>query len=119
MMKNGSIGDPDIYLGAKFRKVEMENGEWAWSMSSSKYVHEAVGNVEQQLVRNHGLKLKRKATAPWPTGYVSETDTTPELDPIKAQYYQSLIGVLHWMCELGRVDILTEVSTLASLMALP
>jgi hypothetical protein len=88
-------------------------------MSSSKYVREAFGNVEQQLEKNHGLKLKKKATAPWPTGYVSETDTTPELDPTKAQYYQSLIGVLHWMCELGRVDILTEVSTLASHMALP
>jgi hypothetical protein len=89
-------------------------------MSSSKYVQEAVRNVELQLEKNcGGQKLKKRATAPWPTGYVSELDTTPELDPTKAQYYQSLIGVLHWMCELGRVDILTEVSTLASHMALP
>ena len=26
MMKKGSIGDPDIYLGAKLRKVQMDTG---------------------------------------------------------------------------------------------
>ena len=42
-----------------------------------------------------------------------------ELDPKRAQYYQSLIGVLHWIVELGRIDVMTEVSKLASHMALP
>jgi hypothetical protein len=47
-------------------------------------------------------------------------DTTPVLDAKLASYYQSQIaGVLHWIVELGRVDIITEVSLLASAMAMP
>jgi hypothetical protein len=34
-------------------------------------------------------------------------------------YYQSLIGSLHWMLELGRVDLITEISLLAGQMAMP
>ena len=44
---------------------------------------------------------------------------TPELWPKEANYYQCQIGVLHWMVEIGRVDIITEVSTLASQMVMP
>ena len=36
-----------------------------------------------------------------------------------AGYYQTLIGVLRWMVELGRVDITTEVSMVSSCLALP
>jgi hypothetical protein len=56
---------------------------------------------------------------PWPHDYVSELDVTPALDPAMAQYYQSQIGVLLWIAELGRIDIVTEVSKLASYMVLP
>ena len=38
---------------------------------------------------------------------------------MRARYYQSQIGILRWAVELGRVDIITEVSTLASHLALP
>ena len=38
MMKKGSIGYPDIYLGAKLRKVQLDNGVFAWVMSPVKYV---------------------------------------------------------------------------------
>ena len=33
MMRKGSIGDPDIYLGKKLRKVQLDNGVFAWGMS--------------------------------------------------------------------------------------
>ena len=42
-----------------------------------------------------------------------------ELDAADASYYQSLIGVLRWIVELGRVDICCEVSMLSSCLALP
>ena len=45
MMNKGSIGDPDIYLGAKLRKVQLDNGVFAWGMIPAKYVQEAVINV--------------------------------------------------------------------------
>jgi hypothetical protein len=44
---------------------------------------------------------------------------TEELGPEDGNYFQSLIGILHWMVELGCIDIITEVSKLASHMALP
>ena len=67
-----------------------------------------------------GLRLLPTPTrAPWPSNYHPEADVTPELSPSKASYYQSLIGILRWIVELGRGDIAMEVSAMASMMALP
>ena len=119
-MKKGSIGDPDIYLGAKLRTVRLDNGVTAWAMSSSKYVQEAIRNVKLYLDKNFaGRKLQRKVSAPWPSGFSAETDDSPVLDAKLANYYQSQVGVLQWILELGRVDVIVEVSTLASQMAMP
>ena len=117
-MKPGSIGDPDIYLGAKLRKVQLENGVWAWGMSPSKYIQEAVRNVEQHLKERNLPGLKKKAATPLPAGYIPELDLCEELNADDANYFQSQIGVLRWTVELGRVDMITEVSALASHLAL-
>ena len=120
VMKKGSIGDPDIYLGAKLRQVTLPNGVHAWGASPSKYVQDAVKNVGEYLAKNFdGRKFQKRVSGPWPTDYASELDETPELSPAMANYYQSEVGVLHWIVELGRVDIITEVSILASHMAMP
>ena len=37
-LKPSSIGDPDIYLGAKVNKTTLVNGTWFWSMIPFKYV---------------------------------------------------------------------------------
>ena len=119
-MKPGSIGDPDIYLGAKLRSVSLNNGVRCWSMSSAKHVQEAICNIEDYIERNlGGWKLKKNPTYSWPSNYNTEDDDSPELSPTLASYYQHLIGVLHWIVELGRVDLVTEVSLLASQMAMP
>lgn len=66
-MKPGSIGPPDMYLGAKIQKVQLENGVWTWSSSSSKYVQQAEGNFKTFLKENClGKLLPTQATAPWP-----------------------------------------------------
>ena len=117
-LKPNSVGPPKIYLGNKVSKVTLENGTRCWSFSSAQYVHAAVDNVEKQL-REKNESLLKKATAPFRGDYRPEVDTTPELNSIDASYYQSLIGVLRWIVELGRVDITCEVSELASMMALP
>ena len=36
-----------------------------------------------------------------------------------ATYFQYQISILRWTCELGRIDIITEISLLASHLALP
>ena len=60
-----------------------------------------------------------RASNPFPTDYDPDLDTTAELDEKEATYYQSQIGILHWIGELGRIAIATEVSLLASHVALP
>ena len=45
--------------------------------------------------------------------YRPEVDISEELDATDAAYYQSLIGIVRWMVELGRVDICCEVSMLS------
>jgi hypothetical protein len=39
--KDGSLRDPEFYLGAKLRQATLPNGVQAWSMSSSKYIQAA------------------------------------------------------------------------------
>jgi hypothetical protein len=34
-------------------------------------------------------------------------------------YYQGLIGIIRWMCELGSVDILVDMSKLSRYLAAP
>eukprot|EP00957_Ditylum_brightwellii_P007862 595223-Ditylum_brightwellii.AAC.1 len=51
--------------------------------------------------------------------YRPELDITPVLSPIDSAYYQSLIGVLRWMVELGNIDICSEVSMMSSHLTMP
>ena len=119
-MKEDSIGDPDMYFGAKLRKIVLINGVDAWSTSPSKYVQEAVNNIEDHLVKEHGgVKLVKHASAPFMRDYKPELDMSPVLGLTEASYYQSRIGVLQWMVEIGRIDMITEVSMLASQLAMP
>ena len=64
-------------------------------------------------------KQGNRATNQFPTDYDPDLDTTNELDEDQATYYLSQIGILHWIVELGRIDIATEVSLLASHVAFP
>lgn len=114
-MKPGSIGDPKVYLGAKLKPIKLENGVVAWAMSPSKYIQEAVANVQKHL-KEKGLSLARNAA---PNDYSPELDVTEPLGPNDITHFQSQIGILRWMVEMGRVDIIAEVSLLASHLALP
>ena len=100
------------------REVTLENGIKAWSFSSSQYVQAAVQNVEKYL-KEKVKKFPPRAETPLGSEYRPELDFTPELRAKYAAYYQSLIGVLQWMVELGRLDICCEVSMMSSSLALP
>ena len=63
--------------------------------------------------------LPQKVPGPMTTDYRAEIDVSPELNVMDVAYYQSLIGVIRLMVELGRVDICTEVSMLSSCLVLP
>ena len=82
-LKPASIGDPDIYLGAKVTKINLANGTWCWTLSPSKYVQEAVRNCEQALKETYGgtHKLPKHAPKPFPMGYKPEIDLTTPIEP--------------------------------------
>ena len=117
-LKEAPIETPSKYLGGKLCMVELVNCQKAWAFGSGQYVREAVQNVVTYL-KKRGDVLVAKAPTPMSCGYRPEIDVTPELDQEDSAYYQSLIGILRWIVELGRVDINVEVSMLSSYLALP
>jgi hypothetical protein len=52
---DGSVGDPNIYLGAKLRKATPENGVEAWSMSPSKHVQKKPCRMLRSVFRKRNL----------------------------------------------------------------
>ena len=118
-LKPGSIGDPKFYLGTKISKVRLPNQVVAWAFSSSKYIKSSVENLEK-ILKQRNLKLSsKKMDAPISNGYRPEMDISDELNDEDSQLFQSLIGILRWTVEIGRIDICAEVSMLSSHLALP
>jgi hypothetical protein len=46
-------------------------------------------------------------------------DESQVLGPEMANYFQSQIGILRWCVELGRIDIITEVSMILNFLCMP
>ena len=65
------------------------------------------------------MKLPTRVSTPCTSGYRPELDISRELTDSRAVYFMSLIGILRWAVELGRIDIETEVSKLSSFLAAP
>ena len=83
-------------------------------------MQEAVSNSEAYLHDHFGSrKFATKVINPFESEYDTLMDSSADLGPILLNYYQTQIGVLRWMVELWRIDIITEVSMSASQLALP
>ena len=87
-------------------------------MTSVDYVNAGVKNLEEVL-RKKRWRMPKKAATPMTSGYVPELDTSDELNAEDTQFYQELIGMLRWATEIGRVDILHEISILSQYQASP
>ena len=85
------------------RKVQLENVVHAWAFSSPQYAQTAVKNVEEYLLTETSKcrKMPNKADTPLTTTCRPELDVSRELNETYAAYYQSLIGILRWIVELG------------------
>ena len=59
------------------------------------------------------LKSYGDGHRPYSSRFNPELDAPVELGEELTNRYQQLIGVLRWSIELGRIDILTEVSCLS------
>ena len=126
-LKKGSVEKPKVYLGANCQMNPSRTaGEDCWGMSAEQYCRDAVKHVKTKL-KESGHEFNRKLSDPKysPKGPFSNREYRPELDVSEpcndeeAKYYMNLIGVLRWMCELGRIDILFEVSVLSQHLAYP
>ena len=71
--------------------------------NSEAYLHEHFG----------GWNFTKKVINPFESEYDPMMYSSDDLGPILLNYYQTQIGVLIWMVELGRIDIITEVSMLS------
>jgi hypothetical protein len=118
-MKEGSIQVPTFYLGVNLKNTVLPNGMIASCMSSSKYVQSAVQNIQEYLAALPGDKRLLSPPAPFVGGYKPELDDILELEPINFNFFQLQIGILLWCVELGRIDIITEVSMLSTYICLP
>ena len=72
--------------------------------NSEAYLHEHFG----------GRKFAKKVINPFESEYDPLMYLSDELGPILLNYYQTQVGVLRWMVELGRIDIIAKVSMIAS-----
>jgi hypothetical protein len=68
--------------------------------------------------RKH-IHLSRRADTSMSSGYRPEGDTWVQLEGTDHTYFQELIGILRWATELGRIDIMLEVSRLSTHLAMP
>ena len=122
-LKAGSVRAPKEYLGSDIKKFTIPEDETnpskeCWAMSSDTYVKRSIADVERAL-EEIGQRLRSKVTTPLSSSYRPELDATPELDDRRANYYQGLIGVLRWIVELGRIDIMVAVAMLSRYLANP
>ena len=50
-LKPGSVRSPNMYLGTKLKCMQLHNGIYAWSMSPSKYIQEAVRICKEYIAK--------------------------------------------------------------------
>ena len=115
-----TVKPPDRYLGANIMRWNLRDGREVWAMSGKDYVKNSV-QVVKDMLHEDGLSLKvgKPADRPMPKTYHPELDVSPLLEGDLCSRYHQLIGMLRWAVELGRIDILLEVSLMSSYLASP
>ena len=95
-LKQSSVGDPYIYLGAMLKKVQMDGDVLCWSIIPSKYVQEAVCICQNYLKENlsDDYELIDNVPNPFLLGYEPCMDVYPLLSPDEASYFRTIICVM-------------------------
>jgi hypothetical protein len=120
-LKGGKAVEPESYVGAELahKRLVIHDTD-CWTLRTTKYVKHAIENLEERLTKiNRKLPNKKQCLTPISNGYRPELDTTEELDEVGIKMFQELVGELRWATEMGRVDILFELSILSSFQASP
>ena len=96
-------------------------------MGANSYVREALRIVKARLmtpeVKKFGIQMqpsKKSGSMPFTSQSCRpELDNSEYCDDDMHTLFQNFIGMLRWMCELGRIDILHETSLLSQYLAQP
>ena len=125
-LKDG-VSEPKLYLGTDVNTTVFQRSDGSvgkcWTLSANSYVQEALNVVDMQMAK-HGLKHSSTRRNGRQTPFNSDTyrpelDSSDHCDDELVSVYQNLIGILRWLCELGRVDIHHETSLLSQYLAQP
>ena len=73
----------------------------------------------ESILEQDGLQLPSKCYTPISNEYRPDMDVSGELKASGVQYYQEMIGVLHWDVYIGCVNILLELSLLSQHLVMP
>jgi len=103
-------GPIEFHLGCDWFRDE--NGVLCYA--PRQYIDKMIGTYE----RLYGTK-PRKFHSPLIKGDHPELDTSDTLDDEGTKIYQSLVGALQWVIQIGRFDVMTAVMTLSRFRALP
>ena len=127
-LKNEKIEVSSMYyLGTDVKDWEYidNNGQDSrfWALGAESYIKEAI-RISEKLMEKHNLQYTSTKRHGRKTPF-SNSDYRPELDATLycaselITVYQNIIGILRWICELSRLDILHEVSILSQYLAQP
>ena len=117
-LKEESIVSPNIYLGGRLQKVDLENSVKAREFGYTQYFRVVVDNKEGYLNQNN-TKLPVKADMTMQILYIPEIYLTLELKSEDGAQYQLLIDIYIQMVDLGMINTFLEVSVVLIHLALP
>ena len=104
-------GPVTYHLGCDFFRTD----EGVMCFQPKKYIEKMIDNY-QRIFKG---ELPRKVYSPLEKGDHPETDTSELLDEENTKIYQSLIGALQWVIQIGRFDVCTAVMTMSRFRAAP
>ena len=85
---------------------------------SNQYIEASVQNFLDCL-KKIGEGLAAKNVTPMTSGYLLKIYIKPDIGMDDAAYFHTLIGVLRWIFELGKIDINEKSLILSSHLVLP
>ena len=124
--KNGYY-DPKLYLGTNVKSWTYESNDGVqqdcYALGAKSYVKAAVKTCER-LMEKHNLSYSSTHCHGRDTlfnthEYCPVLDSSNYCDYDLTTVFQNVIGILRWICELGRIDILFETSILSQYLAQP
>ena len=100
-----SLECPTIYLGADICRYHINGniaGAESCAMSVDSYVKKAVEVVQERL-RDDNIHFKGIEYPFFSQSYRPEFDVTEECNDEQVQFYLSLVGIMRWLCKIGRL----------------